>query len=402
MREDELPVARFPAKLAPAVSAPTVRESRMRTNRLSINIAVAIFSVILCLLVAELVFRTLSASRYIYPGVVYRTEDPAIRLWCYDEHFNGVSDWDLRREHPFSDLTYLGNIDKDPTLADVPPTAVPFAIEIKMNENGFRERPFGEFNGGNGKGSLTLLIGDSFGFGQGVRVRDRFSNVLEARLSEATSGSSGVGPKMANLCLPGYNIGKVGEVMERYVDAFDQVDRVVYAFTLNDPKRSRAVQEMAQTINDFMHLRENRMTQPLPLGADHLDSAMLRYFAKRVVRNRLSESTVEWYREMYAENIGWTLTKRKLLDMHRFCLKRGAPMTLVVFPLFHDLKAYPFVEIHRKIGDFARENDIAHVDLLPAFEGGDERDYWVHPKDFHPNDRAHRKAADFLLTAIRW
>ena len=159
---------------------------------------------------------------------------------------------------------------------------------------------------------------------------------------------------------------------------------------------------MAQSIFDFMHLRENQMKPILPLGADQVDSHVLRYFAMRMARKRLSESTIEWYRELFAESTGWDLTKRKLVDMHRFCRERGAPMTLVVFPLFHDLKDYPFAEIHRKIGNFARESGIDYVDLLPAFEGVDESDYWVHPKDFHPNHLAHRKVADVLMTAIDW
>ena len=369
----------------------------MSSKRLIINIGLAIFSPVVCLLVAELIFRALSGSAYVYPGVLYETGKIGTRLWCYDEHFNSVADWDLRQEHPYSALTYLGNVDKDPALKNLPPTKVPFAIEIQANEIGFRERSLADLQ----EGELTLVVGDSFGFGQGVRVQDRFSNVLEERLKNARQ-SPQQEPKLVNLCFPGYNIGKVAEVMEKYVVEFDRVERVIYAFTLNDPKRSARVQGMAQSIYDFMHLRENQMTPILPLGASEVDSYMLRYFAKRMARNRLSESTIAWYREMFADNMGWNLTKRKLVDMHRFCREQGAPMTLVVFPLFHDLQDYPFAEIHRKIGDFARKNEIEFVDLLPTFEGGNERDYWVHPKDFHPNHLAHRKAADVLMTAIEW
>ncbi len=50
-----------------------------------------------------------------------------------------MADWDLRDEHLFSELTYLHNMHFDSTLAD-----------------------------------LTLLVGYSFCFGQGVQLEDPF------------------------------------------------------------------------------------------------------------------------------------------------------------------------------------------------------------------------------------
>ena len=76
--------------------------------------------------------------------------------------------------------------------------------------------------------------------------------------------------------------------------------------------------------------------------------------------------------------------------------------SLVVFPVFYQLEAYPLTEVHETLGTFAQHEGIHYVDILAQFAGKDERNYWVHPTDFHPNSRAHREAGAFLYDAIPW
>ena len=364
------------------------------------NIALALCSTAICLLAIEVLFLFISQAEKIYPGVMYQTEEPSVKLWCYDRHFNSVADWDLRLNHPYAELTYLNNVDQDSTIADLPPEKVPHAVEIALNEFGFRERPVAELKEAARDAHLTLVIGDSFGFGQGVRVEDRFSDILERTLNENVSEKGK--HLLINTCVPGFNIAKVSQVLNKYFDRFGAVERVIYAYTLNDPSRSRLTYAMEQSIYDFMHLRENQLLESLPPLLGSLNSRALRFFAARLARQRLSHDTVEWYKMLYEKNAGWMATQKKLDQMATFCRTNSSAMSLIVFPLFHDLEDYPFAEIHRTLALSCRRIDLHHVDLLPVFAGKDERDYWVHPRDFHPNHRAHREAAEFLSTAIPW
>ncbi len=377
----------------------------MRIARLGGNVAVALVSLLVCLGALELALRLTADSRQVYPGILFHTDVENTKLWCYDEHFNGVADWDLRGEYPFSQLSYLGNVDKDPAHTDVAATAVPNAIEVALNGERYRERPFDELEARAAAAAVTLVIGDSFGFGQGVRVEDRFTEILERQLNGGPGGrqprGAGTEHLLVNVCLPGQNIERISTALSRYLPRFAP-QRVIYAYTLNDPKRSTRVHKMEQSIYDFMHLRENQLNEILPFGASRLDSQLLRWVAVRVARRHLAAATVDWYHQLYAPNPGWRKTKKKLIEMGQVCREAGAPMTLVVFPLFHSLADYPFAAIHQEIASFARDNGIGHVDLLPAFAGGDERTFWVHPKDFHPNHLGHQVAAERLLTAIDW
>ena len=345
-------------------------------------------------LVIEVSFWLLARSERIYPVVYYRTDDPSLDLWCYDEHFAGTPDWDLRRAHPYGKLTYLDNANNDSTLANLVPFKVPNAIEMRRNEEQLRERPMAEFDAQEAK--IVLVIGDSFGFGQGVRVAERFSNILELRLNRECPAER---YQLFNACVPGMNIKQIAKTMEHYIEYFARVERVVYSFTLNDPFRSGRLLERERELADFMHLRSNAGSARFLAG---WNSYALRWFAGRLERQQLARATVAWYRQLYKDNLGWTLTRQLLSRMKKSCADRGIKFSLVVFPVFYQLDAYPLTEVHETLGTFAQHEGIHYVDLLTQFAGKDEREYWVHPTDFHPNSQAHKEAGDFLYDAIPW
>ena len=358
------------------------------------KLLLAVASLAISALVLEVSFWLCARSERIYPLVYYATSDPRIDLWCYDEHFAGTPDWDLRRAHPYGKLTYLDNANHDSTLANLSPLKVPNAIEMRRNEEQLRERPMAEFDAQTAK--IVLVIGDSFGFGQGVRVAERFSNVLESRLKRERPAER---YQMFNACVPGMNIKRIAKTMERYVEYFARVERVVYAFTLNDPFRSGRLLEMERELADFMHSRPKAEAARFMAGRN---SYALRWFAARLQRKQVASDTIEWYRQLYKNNMGWTLTQQLLGRMQKSCADKGIKFSVVVFPVFYQLEAYPLTEVHETLGTFAQHEGIHCVDLLAQFAGKDERNYWVHPTDFHPNSRAHREAGAFLYDAIPW
>ena len=374
----------------------------MKLKGFGANISLLLGSTLFCILIAETFFYFLDRPSQAYPVVFYKTEDPSITLWCYDDHFAGIPDWDLRQDHPFETLTYAGNTDDDPALEELLPQHVPNAIEVRNNEFNFRARPFAQLEQEGLQSTVALLIGDSFCFGQGVRLEERFSNILEKKLNTSRQDSTEQKHLLINLCAAGMNIRRISQVMQQSVEHFDQAQRVIYSFTLNDPVMSREVFEMQKYINDFMHFRQTRFSSNFHSMLARLPSPTIRWVTERIVKNQVSRDTIEWYRQMYRDNAGWRQTQKVLLEMHRFCAARGVELTLVVFPLYYRLKDYPLEEVHRTLAQFAGQNGIHYIDLLEIFAGANEMDYWVHPRDFHPNTRAPREVAEFLYSAIPW
>ena len=352
-------------------------------------------SCLFCVLATEAFFYFLAKQQRTYPAVWYHTGEEHTRLLCYDSEFLGVADWDLRLEQPYPELAYAANTDGDPSLAGLDPLRVPHAIEVRVNGAGFRERPLQHFTSTRGS-RTTLVLGDSFGAGQGVRVRDRLTELLETRLR-----AGGSDHQLANFCMMGFNIRSVSRTLNRYMDDFPGLERVVYLFTLNDPVGDRRALEMYQEIDDLMHLRTNLLSRRVDdflVGRSHA----AQWVGARIARKQISARTVERYNYLFGDNAGWKQTKDLLERMKRRCDRRGCEFVIVLFPLLYELAEYPFAAAHAAVREFAQEADIRFVDLLERFEGEDETGYWVHPRDFHPNHRAHRAAAEHLYDAIDW
>ena len=356
-------------------------------------------------LVVEGSFWLFTRIEETYPKVDYKMDERGVTLECYDDHFAGTPDFVCGGK-----LTYLGNSNNDPILADLSPRKVPNAIEIRPNGRGLRERPMAAFDAERDK--IVVLVGDSFCFGTGVRVVDRFSNVLETRLNREHPAER---YRIFNTCERGWDVKRSAKSMENYVKYFGRVDRVVYSFVLNDPiKRGRRLRkwerelggrlELEGEANDFIHWRTRSAVQRRRSGRflAGRDSYTLRWFAARLQRQQIARETIEWYRQLYTHNPHWPRTQELLRQMKEYCAARGIAFSLVVWPLFYQLEAYPLTEVHELIGAVAQQEGIHSVDLLPLFAGQDARDYWVHPTDFHPNGRAHAEAAAFLYAAIPW
>ena len=81
-----------------------------------------------------------------------------------------------------------------------------------------------------------------------------------------------------------------------------------------------------------------------------------------------------------------------------FCEARDIKFTMAVFPLFYQRADDPLKDIHDWLAAFAAEESTRWIDLLSLFAGKDERDYWVHPCDFHPNPMPTARRRIFFMT----
>ena len=89
--------------------------------------------------------------------------------------------------------------------------------------------------------------------------------------------------------------------------------------------------------------------------------------------------------------------------MGALCRERGVPFVVAIFPLFGNPldDSYPFTEVHRTIAQSAAAAGARVVDLLPVYRGL-RWDLLVVDgvDDEHPNEIAHRLAAQALLKAL--
>jgi hypothetical protein len=241
-----------------------------------------------------------------------------------------------------------------------------------------------------------VVLGDSFAEGQGVKEADTLARVLERLLERRSPGRYEV-----------RNCGRRGIDFPELYGAFEdalayQPDLVIYTLTLNDAVQPLEFRERQSYLNDWILDRTRAPEGPLT-AYSVFRPRVFDFVADRLDALVIGRETTRWYLDMWSDpnRRGWLRTQEYLREMERRLNQWGARLVVAPWPLFVGLeRGYPFEPIHDTIRRFCLVAGIAHHDLLPVFEGRPSAHFWVHPVDHHPNEIAHRLAAESLAPIV--
>lgn len=323
--------------------------------------------------------ETLAARRIVAP-------DRTLTLDCYPTNPRGSFPLDLRR--PENDARYRPLA---PHRFDAIRRLHPFAVESRYNELRFREvapapKPPGR--------RRVAIVGDSFTEGQGVQEEDTVSRVLGRLLEAQAPGRF----EVRNCGRRGANFPELDGVLE---DALrDEPDVVVYALVLNDAEEAPGFRGRQEYVDDWIQDRTRAAGRAETAGPWR--PRLFGLVSDRVRSWRLRRETIRWYLGLWSPaNAGWAATRDRLRAWQRRLGERGTAFVVAPWPLLVDLEGrYPFAPVHETVRDFCRAERIPHHEMLEAFRGRRSRDLWVHPVDHHPNEVAHRLAAESLLPVV--
>jgi lysophospholipase L1-like esterase len=358
-----------------------------RRQELLARLALAVASVLIVLLAAEVVLRLLGVGP---PPGVRRMADARWRLLldCYPSNPRGYFEIDLRTAASRAAYHHVA-----PLRYDVVASLNPWAVESRYNALRFRDGPLGPKPRGVHR---VMILGDSFAEGEGVKEEDTCARVLGRLLDAAAPGRFEV-----------RNCARRGTDFPELFEAFEEIlpyepDLVVYALTLNDAVRPPSFQARQTYVNDWILERGRDPAEEGPPG--FWRPRLFGFVRERLDAWRVGRETTRWYLEMWGEANaeGWAETRADLREMSRRLEARGARLLVAPWPLFVGLEsAYPFTPAHDAIARFCLGAGIAHHDLLPVFRGRRSSDFWVHPVDRHPNEKAHRMVAESLFPVVR-
>jgi hypothetical protein len=238
----------------------------------------------------------------------------------------------------------------------------------------------------------AVCVGDSFTWGTSVLFDDAWPQRVERLLSRGR----GERWEVVNLGEPGLNAVQESSRLDSEGFAYGP-DVAIVAYVLNDSEDETAAE--ARRAADWVE--EHREPSPRSL----LDrSALVRLVRTRLWATLENRRRVEDYRAMYADGYsGWMAARRALRAMGGMCRQRGVPLVVAIFPLFGNPldDRYPFADLHAKVAEAAGEAGAKVVDLLPVYRGLDWRLLVVNgPDDEHPNEIAHRIAAQAIARAV--
>ncbi len=358
-----------------------------RPTRLLGSFALLLGSIAVCVLLLELLARV---------GLL-PPQEPAVRrmvdarwgtlLDCYPSNPRGYFDIDLR---------LAANADRYRRLAphrfDAVARAHPWAVESRYNGLRFRDSEPSPKR----TGILRVLVfGDSFAEGQGVKEGDTLARQLGRLLDERAPDRF----EVRSAARRGLDFPELGAAFDTAVAAYAP-DLVVYTLTLNDAVQPPEFRARQAFVNDWILDRQHPPDDPAEPSPYRL--RVVDFVRSRVEALRVGRATTEWYLDMWSDrNPGWRETRERLLSMQRDLGARGARFLVAPWPLFVGLEGgYPFLPAHREIERFCLASGIAHHDLVAAFRGRTSAELWVHAVDHHPNEIAHRLAAEALAPQV--
>ena len=248
------------------------------------------------------------------------------------------------------------------------------------------------------EGTLRVLgLGDSYLYGTGVRYEDGVLAKLEVGLNEALAGAPTV--ETINTGVPGTNTSQHRDLLRSRGWSYDP-DVVVLFYVLNDVEQR--LFEDGPRIDFFrnytsVYQRPDLLSRYSRLWGWGRQRFLATAGARRYVRESIAGFT--------EESPGWIESRTALEDIHRQAQERGVPFLLVIFPFYHDLDGeYPFQPVHDVVRSYAEDAGIPVLDLRDSYREFRGPELWVHETDQHPNEIAHRIAADatrdFLLASL--
>lgn len=364
---------------------------RARARELAFGLGLASASLVLGLLAAEVVVRTIgfTPERFKSPARVMNREG-TLALDCHPTNPRSYFRIDLRDPSTRARYEAEGVEDLERALG-----RAPYAVEYRYNSLGFRDRELGP----KPPGVLRVLVlGDSFTEGQGVREEDAYPRVLERLLNLAEPGSWEV-----------RNCGDRGADFPKLYESFEKLlahdpDLVLYGMVLNDADQSPEFRARQRYLDDWILDRRRTAGTVEPRSRGPFRSRLAAFVAERIEAWRVGRETTRWYLEMYGEanRQGWERTQRYLRTMNRRMSRRGGRFLVASWPLLVGTDGgYPFAEPTAAIARACAEAGLGRVDLLQAFEGRPTESLWVSAVDRHPNEIAHRLAAEALVPAVR-
>jgi hypothetical protein len=172
---------------------------------------------------------------------------------------------------------------------------------------------------------------------------------------------------------------------------------------LNDPERSKEFEARRGALDDWILERRRVLAGAAPVPPGPFDWRLWAFVRDRLETWRIGRETTRWYLDLYgpANAEGWARTQDQMRDMDRQMRARGGRFLVASWPLLVDLQSYPFTSADETIARFCAEAHIPRVDLRPALASLPAESLWVHPVDHHPNEVAHRRAAEALAGPVR-
>jgi hypothetical protein len=267
---------------------------------------------------------------------------------------------------------------------------------VVKNSLGFREREISPIKA---SGAIRIaVIGDSFSFGQGIPVEDRFSNRMEEALNQ-----TGTGFEVLNFSLPGRTTRHELRTLEEVVLPLDP-DFILVQWLPND----------FETPADAFRAPQARLISNLALHKKALRNSALYYLLSNQwfkLRPLLGLDNFDYTEKLMApfadgDSSVFSETIRPMAELLAELNAGGKGYAVVLHPFLLPGMGENYVmqPMHDAVLVECERSQAQCLDLAPAFIAyGPDFDFtslWVNRFDQHPGSEANGLVADEVLKAL--
>jgi hypothetical protein len=231
-------------------------------------------------------------------------------------------------------------------------------------------------------------LGDSFAWGWGVPDnRLTMFKYLECWLNAANRGRHF---EVINCAQPGTAVEYYETFLKQYGKEF-QPDMVIVVFNLNDPYISHASMVVDRRTEVLLQEQQDWLSEK---------SRLYNFIKKRILKKKVNDYTISNIKDSYfgpMRSQRWEKAQDDIKKIQAFCREEGIELIIAIFPLLFELeRKYPFADEVREVERFMKSAQIKTINLLSVFDGKKTFVLWSSPTDSHPNEVAHRLAAEAI------
>ncbi len=232
------------------------------------------------------------------------------------------------------------------------------------------------------------VVGDSFTFGPNMQLADTFPKKMEGFLN---LNSDGTPVEVLNRGHSGYSTVNEVEVVKKTLG--ESPDLILLEITLNDAEPHILSAKERRELFEAPYLRSPFFRVWSSLG----------FLLGRLHNNKSRNAYIEYHSKFFFKEETLHAFKAAIHSMHEMCRNKNVPMAVVLFPLFDFPinERYPFQKVHSQIESVVKAEKLPFLDLRAAYQNIPHDRLQVIPgQDSHPNEIAHRIAAERLLAFL--
>lgn len=235
------------------------------------------------------------------------------------------------------------------------------------------------------------VVGDSFTFAPYMQYDDTFAKRLE-RWFNLNEKQPHV--EVINYGVPRYSTSHEIAVVERAIK--EEADLVLLQITLNDPE--------IKPYRPTGLIDSDRFGRPAPKGFFVEHWRTLKLILIKIATARSATDYRDYFFKLFDDKDTYSNFKNSLTTINQLTTNAKIPLRAVVFPLFGfpNDDTYPFHPIHKKVAELLTTLNIPGIDLFETFRNIPLDRMVVLPgKDRHPNEIAHRLAAEDIYAWLK-